>query len=53
MQENFDVDVTPLSWLIIAFFMLGLAPLFEWWFKLWRTANRWCIPPRETGGKEE
>lgn len=53
MPENPDLDVTPLSWLIIAFFMLGLAPLFEWWFKLWRTVNRWCIPPRAVSGKEE
>ena len=53
MPEIPDADVTLLSWLIIAFFMLGLAPLFEWWFKLWRTVDRWCIPPRETGGEEE
>lgn len=53
MPEIPDADVTLLSWLIITFFMLGLAPLFEWWFKLWRTVDRWCIPPRETGGEEE
>ena len=45
MQENPDVDVAPLLWLIIAFFMLGLAPPFQWWFQLWRTVNRWLIPP--------
>ena len=27
--------------LVILFFMLGLAPLFEWWFKLWRNVDRW------------
>ena len=28
--------------LIMLFFMLGLAPLFEWWFRLWRNVDRWC-----------
>ena len=27
--------------LIIASFMLVLAPAFEWWFKVWRNIDRW------------
>lgn len=27
--------------MIILFSMAVLAPIFEWWFKIWRNADRW------------
>ena len=29
--------------LVIVFSMTLLAPVFEWWFKVWRTVDNWLL----------
>ena len=29
--------------LVIVFSMALLAPVFEWWFKVWRTVDNWLL----------
>lgn len=54
MRRNPDVSTIALAAVIIAFFMLGLAPLLEWWFKLWRNVDRWCVSDfTKTGGDDD
>lgn len=42
-----DVEVIPvamkqaISTVIVLFSMTVLAPVFEWWYKIWRNLDRW------------
>ena len=35
--------IAPATVLVILFSMALLAPAFEWWFKVWRNADRWLL----------